>query len=388
LVGLIFIKTQHTIYSIMLTFPKLVQKNTNFLKDTVFSYLHQEGITVSSFTKNQEIAHPHFFIIGHSLKKHKKATLNDYFEISNGPNGVYLPQYGYFCDEVSKVKAETFEHYAVDSKNQKSRFFVPQRFLANTKIEVPIFSDNCIAEVLSSDAGRNKTKLVFKNFPASSEVFEVLSDGFYLISATDSKLSKQFEQQVRSIVLFNSPSSHCFSALEHQGMMYLGTDKKPTLLWGVDTMLHEFFHIYLNAVLLNIEEFFTIDPYAEVFMSPLRSRATKRGLFHVTHALYVIAGLCNFYSRLLQKTKVDSPIYYDILGRLLMNHQFLKRGIPEIDYDEIFTVKGRKIIQYFQKTVTECENKHSTHIGNYKVPFDSDNTLFDLDLFLSANGIN
>ncbi len=253
-------------------------------------------------------------------------------------------------------------------------------------VEIPLETDPILQIIIDTDPDANEKQLRLKKKEEILRVSNSILTAINLIKETDKHFYDDIVDNLKMIVLFDASYSHNFTIDKIYDIIFFSPPKDASLIFFVDSLIHESSHNNLNLALYKFEDFFTINPLEEVFSSPFRKKDYKRGLFHVLHALFVIAKLCDFYDTLYQKA-IFTENQNEILGRLLTNIKFLNLSIDEIDYEPFYTKNGLILLKYFKDMDKKMQDKYRKLIEKYILPNNCDNHIFSLDDFEKLNNL-
>ncbi len=252
---------------------------------------------------------------------------------------------------------------------------------------LPMKSNDIIRLIAESDPRAIQKKLKLKSREDIEIIIPKIEEALDTIKKVDTQTYGQILNHLQAIILFDAAYSHNFSAIEYNGAIFFSPPDDATRLWYIDSLIHETSHLNLNLLLINLGDYFAIDPYAEAFSSPFRRKEVKRGLFHMIHALYVIANLVIFYDNFLSQINKDDDDYWETIGRFMLNLNFLHKGLEDIDYEPFYTKKGQPILRFLKKVDDFYAEKRKHLHSNYVLPCNSDNHIFDLNSFLEENDL-
>jgi len=324
---------------------------------------------------------------------YKSKEIFNFIETTTNSEGVaYFANIGYFLTDFKKTKILLSRHkegnfrLTLRGRTDLEAFdFKTLLMIEGTNIEILRYTNALVEIIAQSDSSNNVKKIKLKSPTKISSVSKDIKEALSVIKGISLATYNQVIENIRLIVLFNASSGRNFSAIEYSGAIFLDPPKSFSQIWLIDSLIHESSHVNLNIALVDFEKYFSIDPYERVFASPFRKKADKRGLYHIVHALYVIANLAVFYDSFFQQSTNKDKNYPEILGRLLMNIKFLGEGIGEIDFKPFFTKKGLKLLNYFKDTHVHLSTKYKDLISSYSIPNDSDNHIFSLKQFKEVN---
>lgn len=318
---------------------------------------------------------------------------NIFKEVLTNSDGIlYLPNLGYYFTNLPNtclfVKRENDEIILNDDDDTSVNYdFLPIYYLPDTDIEVALYSDPILKVITERDKYAEAKQLCLKSFTEIEQCNLIILHALQFIQEHDQFSLESVIINLQQIFIMDAAYSHNFSAVEYSGAIFLSPPKDVTLIWYVDSLIHETSHINLNLALLKMNEYFAIDPFELKFSSPFRKGGNKRGLYHVVHALFVITNLALFYQKALCTLAKNDDSYWEILGRLLLNIRLLNLGIKTIDKEELYQNKGLILLSYFKKSLNTLQTKNSHLLTTYQIPMNGKNVehIFSLNDFKMAN---
>ncbi|REK49749.1 MAG: hypothetical protein DWQ48_06395 [Bacteroidetes bacterium] len=185
-----------------------------------------------------------------------------------------------------------------------------------------------------------------------------------------------------AITFISGKNIIAFTCIEAPGLIFLKPRKdNESIMFYCEHLLHEISHISLNYILFDIDEYFKIDPFKEVFNSPFRME--KRGLYHVIHASYVLSRIVLFFTRMYNsKLMNDKNLRHEILGRLALSSFRLEETIPEIT-GNFYTQKGKSIYNFILNTSKTHSYRKNIFVNKYNIANQS--IEYNHDLFTNSN---
>jgi hypothetical protein len=252
------------------------------------------------------------------------------------------------------LKAGYLNYYDIDEKFPKMPPHLSIEVANNKRISLILESKNPIERLIDDviKVKRNKINICRpskKNIKNIKEAIEILSNYY---------LPYEIEFCLDAISFISGKNIIAFTAIEEPGIIFFKPrSNEESLLFFCEHLVHEVSHVALNYMIVDINEYFKINPFEAIFNSPFR--IDKRGLYHVIHALYVLAKITFFFNRLSKTELIKNNQYSsEIFGRLALASYRLEKNINEID-GPFYTKKGDVIINFIKKINKElCFSKN------------------------------
>jgi len=300
-----------------------------------------------------------------------------------------LPNYGYLFIKVKNKKLKfisTGGKIKLKDEKQKIRYkFEPILYIKDTGIEIRKYSHPFYQYLLgkTEKAGKQKLKSEFRVSIEKSikNYLSKIEDSLELIKRTSSSQYKEILKLCRTIVLLKGTNLIAFTAFDMHGVVFIRPRKSDTRLFFAEHIIHEVSHIALNSVFLNIQDFFTVNPFEEKFSSPFRK--DLRGAYQVIQAAFVLAKIAQFFSECLSKTRLGERERYEVIGRLMLSLERLKEALSYINDKNIYTRKGLRIYNKMSNLEQNLRRKHANLFKKYIIS--NQKIEFDLQRFLRLN---
>lgn len=204
----------------------------------------------------------------------------------------------------------------------------------------------------------------------------------------------EIQKLVKKIAFFDCGYFMNFTSMDIQGIVFISSYNAAKPLTFIDTLIHETSHLALNLILMNYQDYFTIDPFELKFNSPFFEKSIKRGLYHSIHATYVLSKLVRFYDKLYDSGKLQGIQKYELLGLFLLDIKLLEKALSFIDDQSLYTAKGWTLFNEMKRVYETVSHDKKTLIDTYKIPdgYDNQNAaviprFFEADDFLKANNL-
>lgn len=318
-------------------------------------------------------------------------------------NGIiYIPRVGYFLTNIPNTQLLLSGNNAkyflksIESGKTIDFTFDELMFVGNSSMEIIKYNHSYISQKIKTDPQLDTLNIKEVNLEKITKYSNVLNEGYELIKTVDAVQYNEIEKLVKKIVFFDCGYFMNFSAMDFQGVVFISTYNAAKPLTFIDTLIHETAHLSLNLILLNYQEYFTIDdPFEEKFNSPFFSKDVKRGLYNSIHATFVLAKLVRFYNKLYDADIFTGIRKYELLGLFLLDIKMLKNAISYIDDESLYTQKGMTLLNEIKNVYETVSNEKSSLIKQYKLPkgYGDQNAaviprFFEADDFMKANNLS
>jgi len=338
-----------------------------------------------------------YYNIGNELKleqillRYNKQE-NVFIKVKSGNTGIiYIPHIGYFkTKQLNKElliqlnkKSPTKSILKHTENNDLIKFdYIPVTKINNTNIEVSQYSDHYITSQLYEATKNSQRDIGNPDFEKNiSKYMNYINKALPIIKQVDKEQYEEISKTCQKLVLFKAKEIIAFTSIDLHGVIFIRPRSTDNEVYFIDHFIHECSHIALNCALLNLEDYFAIDPFKTQFKSPFRV-GEKRGVYHTFHACYVLSKLINFYDKWMAK-KVEQKFYFDVLGRLLLAVYRLEEGLSFISSASSYTEKGLKVYKQLEQILHKAKKNHKQLIQKYVVK--NQPIEFNLKMFLKTN---
>ena len=137
----------------------------------------------------------------------------------------------------------------------------------------------------------------------------------------------------------------------------------------------------MNSILINIKDFFKVDPFSEKYSSPFRK--DLRGIYQVLQAAFVLSKIAQFFSLVYSGSLYKKEERYEVIGRLMLSLKRLKESLDYIDDEAAYTAKGRRIFEKMSFAEKGLNKKHRDLFLKYGIS--KQKVEFNLKRFLTEN---
>lgn len=366
--------------------------NYNNLKDDQELFL--EPFLIAHYNVQNLDVYPLDQILYNYLNQQNIEVVSDHRGI------IYLPETGYLITKFPNTMFSLQVHdntYTLIDKNSKKEvdfLFEELLFVRDSSIEIVKYNHPYIYNKLANDKRLKELSVKDVNTVQLESYSTVLNKGYELIKEVDELQYLEIQKLVKKIVFFDCGYFMNFTSMDIQGVVFISSYNAAKPLTFIDTLIHETSHLALNLILMNHQEYFTIDPFELRFNSPFFKKSIKRGLYHSIHATYVLSKLVRFYNKLYDSEKLQGVQKYELLSLFLLDIKLLGDALSFIDDQRLYTEKGKALFNEMKLVYETISLDKKTLIDTYKIPegYDNQNAavtprFFEADDFLQANNL-
>lgn len=366
------------------TIKRLLYKKDSLIFEKLDFYnidVYLNPMLFSYFTnKNNELSMTLEQILNNDFSMDLKINVN------SDRNGViYLPSYGYILNTKENTK------YFFDTGNKKlyidaeiynQQIYTPITVIEDTEIELCIYTNpyfdkfiqtyvadlNNFSEIDHIDLVNNHKKNIKK---ALEIIKKVIPDFYNLILSSTKKIFIYDNKKIRSFV-----TRQC------HGAIFLSVDEKSNVTYFLEEILHQCGHNIFNSITFNVNEFLKVPE--STLIGSLNKTDDSRTIYSALHGVFTVStgtyGLYQIYKNICFD---DDELNIELLARLAIKSNRFRTGIEKINFDNVFTDKGKIVYDLLDK---ECEQIifSNPQIFN-KYDFSNQPHVFSYEMFKKIN---
>lgn len=289
--------------------------------------------------------------------------------ISDKDGIIYLPNYGYLLD----IRANT---KFIFSKNSKLLYLqdnikesIPYRYekvctIQNNQIELCLYNnkyfDSIIRTWIDSDnilSEKDHKYLVNKHQNDIERAFEIIKNilpEFYeLIIASTNKIFLYENKNIRSFV-----TRKC------HGTIFFSVNDNSNITFFLEEILHQCAHNIFNAVTFDISKFLQISEKEK--LGNLISNEDHRTIYDAFHGVFTVSTGTQSLYKICSKIDLENEdLNEELLARLAIKSNRFRTGIEKVDFDTVFTKKGKIIYDFLDKKCEQIINEHPDIFNKY-----------------------
>ncbi len=276
--------------------------------------------------------------------------------VSAGNGVVHLPQIGYFKTGVKHAQLDLVCQNGTFHLEQNgvhvAHTFEDRLMVADGKLEVyrynhPLFNpyyvpyDPWIKDLPPVEVEVEDT--VKHHLPELEKAFAILKQ--YCPQFYDEILSTN-----RSITLFHNRAVYCFVTLCIHGSIFLTTLHENDAVFFLEELMHQCSHNTFNTMLFNKEDYFEIDVEQAMLGEHINKQNESRTIYSALHGLYTVVKRYEGFNVLYHQDIFSGRQKHEFLGRIGDIKKRLNTGLDGLDFDKVYTPKGREIYQLIKQT--------------------------------------
>jgi hypothetical protein len=197
--------------------------------------------------------------------------------------------------------------------------------------------------------------------------YEVLFDAIEVIKKKLPKFYNELVFATKKIYLHDNPKILNFTTVETLGMLYFYVLGENNFIYFIEELIHQGSHNYLYFVVHNKKDYFKIDVENSIMRDYTKQEWDYRNIYGAFHGLYTVTRRVECFDDLLSKNVFLGKEKHELLGRLTDQISRFRTGLELLDFDVVFTEKGKALY-------TELDIKCETILRKYRELI----TIFDL----------
>src|SRR5690554_3958366 len=171
---------------------------------------------------------------------------------------------------------------------------------------------------------------------------------------------KEFQSANKKIFIHNNPKILNFTSIETLGMLYFyTTPNSSTLMYFVEELIHQGAHNILYHITFDKKDFFKIDAPNTIMRDLTKQQWDYRDVYGAFHGIYTVYRRLECYDILLQKKALKGKDKHELLGRMADQFPRFRSGVELLNFDEVFTEKGKAFYLELDKKGIDIMNKYS-----------------------------
>src|SRR5690554_3764517 len=171
---------------------------------------------------------------------------------------------------------------------------------------------------------------------------------------------KEFQSANKKIFIHNNPKILNFTSIETLGMLYFyTTTHSSTLMYFVEELIHQGAHNILYHITFDKKDFFKIDAPNTIMRDLTKQEWDYRDVYGAFHGVYIVYRRLECYDILLQKKALKGKDKHELLGRMADQFPRFRSGVELLNFDEVFTEKGKAFYLELDKKGIDIMNKYS-----------------------------
>ena len=293
-----------------------------FLEPLLYSYFNSKMEYLFSSDILEQIMQGYFI-----EKKETKINL------CYNRNGIaYVPNLGYF----KKGDITLYEHILKIGEFEIIKELHPtqERF----------FKETYRGEVLNSRPIHNS---VWKdNYMELFKAIEIIKQ--YLPEFYDELLFAN-----KGIYLHDNSKILNFTSVKTLGMLFFYVLGKNNLIYYIEELIHQGSHNFFYFVIHHRKDYFRIDVDNLIMRNYTKQEWDYRSIYGAFHGLYTVTKRVEYFDILLSNNAFSGREKHELLGRLADQFSRFRTGLELLNFDEVFTEKGKEL--YF-KYDSKCLN--------------------------------
>jgi len=364
----------------------------NVLRELIYK-THPEVFDQLDFYCDAHFSDPLLFgyfnqMKGLSIEQIQQAFLNEGSgQIFSDEFGVaFIPNSGYFI--TSGVNAQ-FKYNAPgktlipNTGKEGALNFVPSLFLeAHNNIEVCLYSNPYYSYCLSINGVPLLDPCVRDMPNQTPKYIGHINEAFQLIRRFCPEEYEMYVQSTRRIVLYEKENIRSFVTRNVHGTIFISVDAASNTPFFIEELIHQCSHNVFDAIMAQVRDYLKILPTTP--MSALTGNERDiRDIFGAYHGVYTVSTGVNSILPMIQSGELDESMQVELLARLAIKKPRFRTGIQQLDFDAVFTEKGKEVYHFLDQ---RCYGQIEQHPDIFNAfDFSNQRTVFSFQRFMEAN---
>jgi hypothetical protein len=307
---------------------------------------------------------------------------------SNEDGIVYLPKIGYFYSNFRKSYLDLrYRHLnnlmglfnGIDSVNYT---FAPIETLTEIpNIEICLHSNSLLSKYFTEwTSFKDFESLKIKETAISQK--RAIQNSFEILKRSSVDDYNMLIKSTKKIYLFRNPEIRCFVTRSVHGAIFLNVPEYSNETFYLEELIHQCSHNVFNAVTANTKEYFNVDPSSSL-ANFIKKDGEKRSLYDAFHGHYTVCKGIQYLSECLKHVDFVGDRMYELIGRVAIKEKRFRIGLNLVNFNEVFTQKGKTTYEFLDKTCERVISEHPSIFNRYN--FSNQDAVFDYQKFRNIN---
>jgi hypothetical protein len=208
-----------------------------------------------------------------------------------------------------------------------------------------------------------------------------IKEAFEIIRKYNPEEYQLYTESTRRIIL-HEREIRSFVTRQVHGTIFISVGKHSNTPFFLEEIIHQCSHNVFNAITADVKEYLKVEPEAP--MSELTGEKRDiRDLFGAFHGVYTVSTGVNTILPMILQDDFPKDMYVEMLGRLAVKKPRWRTGVQNLNFDEVFTEKGKALYHLLDD---RCQSQLEQHPEVFEVfDFTNQPSVFSFEKFLEAN---
>lgn len=364
----------------------------NVLRELIYK-THPEVFDQLDFYCDAHFSDPLLFgyfnqLKGLSIEQIQQAFLNKGSDqiFSDEFGVVFIPHSGYFITPFANAQ---FTYHpsekTIVSKNERavsSDFVKPLYLKEHNNIEVCLYSNPYYSYYLAENGVPLLDPCVRDIHEQAPKYVAHINEAFRLIHRYCPDEYEMYLQSTSRIVLYEKENIRSFVTRNVHGTIFISVNAASNTPFFIEELVHQCSHNVFNAITAEVRDYLKVAPATP--MSALNGNERDiRDIFGAYHGVYTVSTGVNSLLPMVLSQELEESMHLELLGRLAIKRPRFRTGIQLLDFDAVYTEKGKELYHFLDQRCIEQMERHPEIFNIFD--FSNQRTVFSLQRFLEAN---
>lgn len=303
---------------------------------------------------------------------------------------VYLPKIGYFYSNLKKTHLDLKYNRLnnlielFNGIRSVNYTFAPIETLTEIPdIEICLHSNSLVSKYFTEWPSFKDFKSLKVKETAISQK-RAIQDSFEILKRSSVGDYNMLIKSTKKIYLFRNPEIRCFVTRSVHGAIFLNVPEYSNETFYLEELIHQCSHNVFNAITANTKEYFKVDPSSSL-ANFIKKDGEKRSLYDACHGHYTVCKGIEYLSECIKYVDFIGDKMHELIGRVAIKEKRFRIGLNLVNFNEVFTQKGKTTYEFLDKTCERVISEHPSVFNKYN--FSNQQAVFDYNKFKEINRI-
>ncbi|MBA5629233.1 hypothetical protein [Moheibacter lacus] len=313
------------------------------------------------------------------------STLN----VISDKNGIiYLPNFGYLSN------VERTSVFAFDKSNRQlflktdlnsviSYVYEPINNIEKHQIELCIYNNPYFDKLMQTswvESGDNFSQTEHKDLVNNNK--ESIEKALEIIRKNIPSFYQLIIDSTKKIFLYENSEIRSFVTKQCHGAIFLSVDQHSNINYFLEELLHQCGHNIFNAVTFDVSEFLQVSENTN--LGALIGNNDSRTIYGALHGVFTVSSGTQGLYEIYKNVDLENDVLNEeLMARLAIKSSRFRSGIEKIDFQSIFTEKGKYIYDLLDQKCEQIINDNPDIFN--KFDFSNQPHVFSYEKFKQIN---
>lgn len=331
-------------------------KDDHFMEPLLFGYFNKlKGMSIEQ-------------ILQQYIQSDNNNSVTDYLGLA------FFPGIGYYKTNTPNAPVAL----------EEAAFTKVRTLEAHNNIEICHYSNPYYTYFLREN-GAEEEDACFVDIPQQgARYISYINEAFELIKAFCPDEYEMYTNSTRRILLYENANIRSFVTRQVHGTIFLSVNSASKTGFFIEELIHQCSHNVFNAIVGDVKNYLKVLPATSLAeLNGENPKREVRDIFGAFHGVYTVSTGVNSILPMVLSNQLDEALHFEMLGRLAIKKPRFRTGIERVNFDEVYTEKGKELYHFLDTRCEEQIQKHPDIFGVYQ--FSNQGSVFSFERFKAIN---